>query len=83
MSDAENGNMNVPPQDRFYSTVEGVTAWRPVFDAIIVREARGGAKRVIVRRDDVVADFLLSGEQAAHLAALLSHSAPAHKDDAA
>jgi hypothetical protein len=80
-SDTGTGNISVPPRDVFFADAEGVMAWRPVFDSIRVRIAPHGQRRIIARRDDVFVDFLLSAEQASHLAALLT--APAQKDDAA
>jgi len=78
MSDTENGNKGLPPQDEFICDTEGLTAWAAVFDRIIIRDELGGRKQIkISRRDEVVFVAVISREQAEHLRVLLARNGEA------
>ncbi len=63
----------VPPAGHLVSTDRGLTAWSAVFDTITIDKLPAGMRafKVVVAGASVV-DKVLTAEQAAHLAKLLS-----------
>ena len=57
----------------FVATDRGLTAWRPAFDTITVDPLPGGLRSIKVVSDGrILLDRVLSCQEAAHLAALLT-----------